>query len=111
MSETVHYRGTLTKLVVGKDKIEAKAKEILVAAGKSEMPKYYDNWTEYLTDHFYDDYVVVYNTLFSVEKTEVGEEDVFNASETKDGYKFEVMYYNGGCSFDEALDIALGKIK
>jgi len=37
---------------------------------------------------------------------------VFNASNGKNGeINFEVVYYNGGCSFNDAIERALNDIK
>ena len=107
MSETRHYRGTMQRIAVGRDKANEVAKERLNTAGKTELPNYHDNWYDYLCDFYYKDYVFVNNALYSVEKSEVGEEDVFIAQRHKDGYKFEVAYYDGGMSFDEALQEAI----
>ena len=40
------------------------------------------------------------------------DEDIFNAHDNGDGtIGYEVMYYNGGCSFNEAIEYALEDMK
>lgn len=107
MSETRHYRGTLLRLTNNKEDSEATAKDLLSAIEKTELPSYHDNWLEYLLDNFYKEYVVVDDCLYRAIKEEVGDEDVFIAHKTKKGYKFEVAYYDGGMSFDEAIEEAI----
>ena len=111
MSETRHYRGKIVKIATGHKEMEAKSKSILERAGKTEVPSYLDSWTEYLEDYYYKGYVRVGNDLYAVDKTEVGDEDVFVATRTKDGYDFEVAYYDGGMSFDEAIEEAVSNAK
>ena len=111
MSETRHYRGKIVKIASGYKEMEAKAKEILQNAGKTEIPSYYDSWTEHLEDYYYRGYVRIDNDLYAVEKDEVGGEDVFIAVRTDEGYEFEVAYYDGGMSFDEAIQEAVDNAK
>lgn len=108
MSEVRHYKGTAVRVAVGAKEIEAFAKNILQEHGKTEVPSYCDSWTEYLEDYFYNRFARINNALYdTADKVEVGEEDVYNAVRVKDGYKFEVQYYDGGESFDEALQQAI----
>ena len=111
MSEIRHYRGKLKLVTTGKEQVESKAKGLLEAEDRTEIPSYFDSWTEYLKDVFYKGYVVVDDSLYEVEKREVGEEDVFVASKIEDGYKFEVRYYDGGMGFDEAIEEAINGIE
>lgn len=64
-------------------------------------------------DKFYDDYVVVGDDMYHVEnRVDLREEDVFESFENEDGsIDFLVQYYNGGCSFGEAVEEALKKRK
>lgn len=108
MSETRHYRGTAVKVSEGAKEIEAFAKNLLQEHGKTEVPSYCDSWTEYLEDYFYNRFVRINNVLYdTADKVEVGEEDVFIAHKYDNGYKFEVAYYDGGMSFDEAVEEAI----
>lgn len=109
MSEVKHYKGTAVRVAVGAKEIEAFAKNILQEHGRTEVPSYCDSWTEYLEDYFYNRFARINNALYdTVYKVEVGdEEDVYNAVRVRDGYKFELKYYDGGESFDGALQRAI----
>lgn len=37
--------------------------------------------------------------------------ELFHAQKTQQGYNFEVIYYNGGCGLDEALQEAINSCK
>ena len=88
MSETVHYKGKLTP--TGKTLSE------------------FDNSADDIYDHYYKA-VLIDDQVYTVEKEEVEPyEDVFLSSKNEDGtIDFEVKYYNGGCSFNEAIDEAI----
>ena len=72
-----------------------------------------DNIKDSFYDRFYDDYVIVGDRMFHVEsRKDLREEDIFEASRNSDGtYDFLVQFYNGGCSFGEAIEEAMKKIK
>ncbi len=106
MSETVHYRGTLTIVErLENETLEDQCKRIL--DGK-ELDSYNDSYQEQLIDDNYEVYFIRDNTLYSVEKKSIDyDEDIFQLSEGEDGkLNFEVKYYNGGCSFNEAMEYA-----
>ncbi len=90
MSETVHYKGEL------------------IPTGKSLSE--FDPEADDIFDHYYDA-VEIDGQVYTVEKKEIDHDaDVFKSVKNDDGtIYFEVRYYNGGCSFNEAIDIALGK--
>jgi len=62
-------------------------------------------------DRFYDDFVVVGDKMFRVEnRKDLCSESIFEAVHKEDGTcDFLVQYYNGGCSFGEAIEEALKK--
>lgn len=106
MSETVHYRGKLTK-IKSTDPIELQCKKIL---NNQELPPYFDTYQKLLLDEFYEEYVIFNNALYSVEKEEIIPYDdiFFRSSPNIDGtINFEVRYYNGACGLDEAIEMAL----
>jgi hypothetical protein len=76
------------------------------------LPSYYDSYQELLLDENYKDIIISDDVIYSVERQEVdADEDLFQASVNENGeVSFEVRYYNGGCSFNEAIEEALGKI-
>ena len=114
MSEVVHYTGKI-KLVekLPNETLEYQCKRILAQHGYTELESYCDSWNEMLYEEMYEKYVIVNGDLYEViEKNDKKyDTDVFNASDNKDGsYNYEVMFYNGGCSFSEAIEIALDGI-
>lgn len=92
MSETDHYKGKL------------------IPTGKTQ-DEFSPNNPDF--DGFYEKAVVIDGMVYTVEKKEDIDPwcDIFRASKNEDGsYDFEVRYYNGGCSFDEAIYEAVDKI-
>ena len=87
MSETVHYKGRL------------------IPTGKTEKEYCGDGD---IFDHYYDA-VVIEGMVYTVEKINIDPDfDIFNSTKNEDGsIDFEVKYYNGGCSFNEAIDEAV----
>ena len=111
MSETVHYTGKL-QLVhkIPNETLEEQCKRILTEHNYFELNGYCDSWREMLCEELYERYVISCGEVYKViEKNHKGmDNDVFNAHDNKDGtIDYEVMYYNGGCSFNEAIEIAL----
>lgn len=92
MSETVHYKGKLTP--TGKT-----LQEIDPDAGN-------------IYDLGYKEYVVIDGAIYKADYREIDDyDDILNASKNEDGtYDFEVKYYNGGCGFNEAIDIAIDRL-
>lgn len=88
MSETVHYKGKLTPT--------------------GQTLKEFDSTADDILDHYYKA-VEINGMVYTVEKTEVDQyDDIFKSSNNDDGtIDFEVKYYNGGCGFNEAIDMAL----
>jgi len=72
-----------------------------------------DNIRDIFFDKFYDDFILYKDKVFKVEKRkDLESEAVFEISENADGsYSFLVQYYNGGCSFSEAIECCLKKTK
>lgn len=111
MSEVDYYKGKLipVSVLIG-ESLEETCKRII---GNVELEDYYDTYQEKLISDYdyYEKYVIYNGILYSVEKKSLDpEESVFIASRNDDGtINFEVRYYNGGCSFDEAVGYALAK--
>ena len=105
MSETVHYRGTLTIVqCINRETLEEQCRRIL---GNAELETYNDSYQEQLLSDNYEDYVILNNILYSVEKKDIGDDDIFIMTNGEnETLNFEVRYYNGGCSFDEAIKAA-----
>jgi hypothetical protein len=78
-----------------------------------EIPDYYEkpeeNLEELFSDLFYREAVFCNGFIYPVHNVVDGSEaDIFEAVRTDDGdIRFFVQFYNGGCSFDEAIGYAL----
>jgi len=68
---------------------------------------------EALQEEFYRRYAVINDKIYQIEmRNEDPYEDIFEAHINPDGsIGFVVKYYNGGCSFGEAIDMAFEKMK
>jgi len=107
MSETVYYKGKLKDVVrLDNETLEEQCKRIINCELDDD---YYKTFKEMLLDEYYDKYVIYGDILYSiVEKISLDADgSIFNMSNDDDGtLNFEVRYYNGGCSFDEAIECA-----
>jgi len=107
MGETVHYKGKLKKVEREENEtLEIQCKRIL---GNVKLESWYDSYSKMLLGEHYESYVIHEGILYSVEemKSIDADEDIFLSNSTKEGYEFEIKYYNGGCSFDEAIGHSL----
>ena len=115
MSEMVHYTGKIAP--VGKlpnETLEEQCERILKEHKYLALSKYCDSWSEMLCDKLYQQYVIAGGEVYKVVEKNYKDmdEDIFNAHENGDGtIDYEVMYYNGGCSFNEAIEYALEDMK
>jgi hypothetical protein len=114
MSETVVYTGKLMKV----DKLDTETpetwcKEYCQQNGVSELDKYYKTWVECFSDEFYDDFIVHKNDIYRIiNRTRIGENDIFYAKKDDRGcIDFVLSYYNGGCGFSEAIEEALDNLQ
>ena len=74
----------------------------------------YDSWQEALVYEFYEQYYISKDNIIYeiVEKKNIDESDIFIAHFNSDDIiDFELQYYNGGCGFSEALDIAMNNLE
>ncbi|MCK5617055.1 hypothetical protein KAR91_85120 [Candidatus Pacearchaeota archaeon] len=110
MSDTEHNKGKLVP-VPKFGTLEDTAKKILYDNGETEQGCY-DSYLEHLEDWGYRKYHITEDAIYKVENKEVDcDEDVFTASAEEGGViRYETKFYNGGCSFSEALDSAISKI-
>lgn len=90
MSETVHYKGKLTPTNKTLAEYDPLAVDIHDIEG-------------------YQSAVEVNGYIYTVEKSDVDQEDdIYTAELNNDGsIEFEVKYYNGGCGFNEAIETAI----
>lgn len=110
MSESVHYRGILKP--VGRLEGESLKEQCKRLLKNKELPSYYNSYKEYLTDEHYRELTIQNGIVYRVEKEMIEtDDDFFNARIQDNGdVAFDVRYYNGGCSFDEAIERALKHI-
>lgn len=117
MSEDVLYQGNIIEIEKEIEKIEDKIWNILSENLKQEYLENfnngygYDDLTEFFydNDELYDNYILTNNNLYKINsmKKEEGMQ-VFYSTEKEDGtIDFVVLFYNGGCSFGEAIEQAL----
>lgn len=108
MSETVHYKGILIEMEKLKNEtLENQCKRLL---NNVELSDYCDTYQEMFEDEFYQQYFIFNNIIYKVDnKQDIDPDDsIFIANKNENGtIEFEVKYYNGGCSFNEALEEAL----
>ena len=109
MSETRHFTGKLVYLEKNSptETLEEQCKRI------SNKPLY--NWADsyaeqLLDDGDYEKYIIIGDRLYETKDVDEKDADdnIFEARKIngKD-FEFEVRYYDGGCSFPEAIEEAL----
>lgn len=106
MSETEHKIGKLKPCEM-KGTVEETCEVILSEMGIHDH-EFCDSYREKLEDVGYRKYFITNSTVYEVEAKEKDpDDDIFIATKNEDGsIDFEVKYYNGGCSFSEALEEA-----
>jgi len=75
--------------------------------------EYCKTWVDQLFDENYKGWYLHDGVLYRCENDRnVDEGDIFNAVKNSDvTINYVLQYYNGGCSFSEAMDCALNKLK
>lgn len=116
MSETVHYKGKMQHIKKNGRTLEETFLSILTEEQKEKFLQFSleysfeDRIWEFSDTHIgYHKIVVIDGELLvNIENKEIGEFDIFDIfSVEKDVYQYDLMYYNGGCGFDEAIEMAL----
>jgi hypothetical protein len=112
MSETVTYKGKLQKVAEGKEGIEAWCKQF-VEYKQRTLEGVYEDYTEMVIDEYYPEIIEANEILFKVlSRDKIDNEDIFQMKDLGNGeYEYLVQYYNGGCSFPEALEHSLNDLK
>lgn len=109
MSETQHYKGTLSKVSHDNEPIEDAIERVLTLRG-IKKEDYYDSWEEFIEGEYYKEFVIIDGSLYWAVKESIDPCDSFFIGRKTDDpntIEFDVMYHNGGCSFDEAMIEAL----
>lgn len=77
------------------------------------LENYYDTYVESLSDKLDKYFVVTENEIFEIiEYNDLYSDDIFEAIINKDNSITCILsYYNGGCSFTEAVEEALKNLK
>ena len=109
MSETVHYRGIATKVVIPEGKTLLNVAEDILKEHGKEVPAYCDNALEGLISTFYHQYFTHKDILYKLEQTDVDVDDDIIDGEwiNPDKFRYELRYYNGGAGLEECLEEAM----
>lgn len=104
MSDYESRIGTLRKIET--NNIEDTCKDI--CNNNPDCLKWCDNFTEYVRCDMSDKYIISAGNIFEVIQDEyLDDDDMFKMTDNGDGtYSYILRYYNGGCGFAEAIDIA-----
>ena len=101
MSDTEHHIGRLTPT--------GQSVEHYVKG--CDIPSYYESNQEYFDDAFQGKAYSIGGIVYEVETKDIEGEDIATSSRNDDGsIDFQVKFYNGGCSFNEAIEDALKKL-
>ena len=73
----------------------------------------YDTCAEQLDDEYSDQYLITDIAIYRIQSEDKDPyNDIFNARRKDDGsIEFEVQYYNGGCSLNEAIKEAIKRME
>ena len=110
MSEQETIKGKIREVFIGdKDSMEEFAKELCKRNEYFYSEEYFESYLECLQEEGYKDYIISDNSIYEViERTAFEYDGIFEASKNDDDtISFVLSYYNGGCSFDEAIEKAL----
>lgn len=111
MSRQENLKGRLTKVDRGKKTVEELAEEICLANGY-EKDVDTESWTSTLRIEGYREYYLyeeeIYKVIIENNAKTCG---IFEAHKTGSDIEFVLSYYNGGCSFDDAIGNALSKLE
>lgn len=114
MSEQVYETGKI-KLVEKKpnETLEEQCKRILEEHNKDTELDFYDSYIEMFSDEFYYEYIILDNNIYKIIKLNgLDYDNIYELHDNKDGtMNFVLSYYNGGESFDEAMEEAYERMK
>ena len=112
MSETETHVGKMKPMVVNGATVEERCEDACKRLGLTR-DKYHDSWEECLSDEGYRKVYQHNGVIYEIiEDKRLDDEDIAEASRNADGtVNFVLSYYNGGASFDEALNSAMKDLK
>lgn len=111
MRGTEHNVGKLIPCEL-KGSIEETCKVILAEMGINNH-EYCDSYREKLGDEGHRKYYITDTAIYKAEYSKKDPfDDIFRSTKNDDGtIDFETRYYNGGCSFNEAIEYAIKELK
>lgn len=95
------------------DSIEGTCYLITIKEGWKRDREFHESYRDVVNDEGYGKYHIINDKIYLVEY-EVNDpyRDIMEANKNPDGtIDFTLKYYNGGCSFGEALDVAISKME
>lgn len=114
MSEIVRYKGkaTLIHRIHMNETLEDQCKYIIeqeLFGEEIKMPKYCDSYVEWITEDFYDEYMIKNNNVYKIEFEKMEcDYEFYEGKCINDAItEFHVMYYNGGGDLHEAIRQAI----
>ena len=113
MSEQEAHAGKLKLVFTGtKEQIEEFCKS-KIKCSFGFLDDDYDSYTEMFEDEYYRKFVIINNSIYEIiEDTCLDYNEIFESSLNEDGtINYICSYYNGGCSFSEALEECLNNLK
>lgn len=115
MSETVMYKGKLTEVKPDKgETLEDLARRIIIETrGTTDSKPHYESYIEQLDDDIDGVYLEACGKIFFYTREEYEDtDDIFDVVDKGGGeFEFTVKYYNGGCSFNEAIEEGLKRLE
>lgn len=113
MSETVRYEGKLKLVTMALDlSLEERCKLLLEEHYPDHNIEYFNNYIDCFKYTMDREYHIDGENIYEIYSKKCNaEDDIFEGEKIGNDIKFHVMYYNGGCSFDEALDEVMKKVK
>lgn len=110
MSRMEHYKGKLEYVnKLPNETLEEQCKRVMEEDGRNIDLSWwrYDTVEELMRGEYHYEYIIYNDNIFRVTTCNeiIGSESIYVINNNNDGtYNYEVMYYNGGESFSEAIE-------
>lgn len=113
MSEYETHIGKIKKVDLSNISIEDFCKAACNDRNITKLESYYDSWQECFMDRCDREYVIVNDSIYKIiSDKNCSDDDIFEAHENYEGQiEYCLSYYNGGCSFSEAIETALERME
>lgn len=110
MSEMEAHMGKLIPMEVKGDTLEEQAQGACFKMGFS-IASYHKSWVDCLNDEGYRKVYILNNVIYKIDDTELDPFGFAHVNKNSDGtIDYFMNYYNGGASFNEALDGAIKEV-